>query len=433
MYNKVYGRVSHFKATLTGILLCICFLFVSFGGGISFADGTSLLEAAAENIRNNTSEPAFEPLPEGDAPILSRQNGMYTFLLAGIDQISGSTDTIMVARLDSINHTVNVVSLPRDTLLNVEWDSRRLNSVYAGSLRSGGDGISDLLMQVRRLTGIDIDYYAIIDLNVFIEIVDTMGGIYFDVPFAMDYDEYYQELFIHLEPGYQLLNGYQVMGLCRFRADYSNGDIGRIDMQHAFLQAAMEQYITLGNIPNAKKAIEIASQGTVTNLSAGNIAWLIGQALQCDSDDIHFYTMPCGGVTIRNTSYVSVFPYQWLQMINEVLNPYDTEIGYGNLDIVFLGSEGFQSTTYVAGEWYYEEPEEEKTVTVQNTAPAEEGWTADAETTEDSSTDDGWVLDPESSGGTSTEDEDGWTVDPESIGEGNADEDWDDSWDSYFD
>ena len=82
-------------------------------------------------------EPTLEPMPVGSAPELDRQSGVYTFLLAGLDELSNSTDTMMIVNFDTKQHKIDIVSIPRDTIINVDWwDARRLNSVYAASLRN---------------------------------------------------------------------------------------------------------------------------------------------------------------------------------------------------------------------------------------------------------------------------------------------------------
>ena len=301
-------------------------------------------------------EPTMTPLPEGIAPENTRQNGIYTVLLAGLDEASESTDTLLLCRLDTIAHSINCVSIPRDTLINVDWDVRRINTVYSGGKRGGGSGSENLLLQMRFLTGIDVDAYAVVSLDAFIDVIDLLGGVWFYVPIQMDYEQYYDDLFIHLEPGYQHLDGYQCMGLCRFRSDYANGDLGRIEMQHTFFKAAAEQFLTLGNLPNAAKVFSRIADGMDTNLTAANIAWFVRQAMQCSSENIHFYTMPGYGKMIQGRSYYVISPYYWLEMLNARLNPYETPLGYWNLNIVFEGENGeFTSTTEVQGPWYYDE------------------------------------------------------------------------------
>ena len=286
---------------------------------------------------------------------MDRKDGVYTILIVGVDQISESTDTMMVCRFDTNNHKIDCVSIPRDTLINVAWDLRKLNAVYSASLHSGGTGIDNLCMHIKWLTGFDVDCYAVVDLLLFQNIINEMGGIWFDVPIEMNYWDIPQELFIDIHPGYQLLDGYQSMCLCRFREDYSNGDLGRIEMQQAFLKAAAQQFLTLGNIPHAGKVVRMLAEGVQTNLNAGNIAWFLRQALQCKSRDIHFYTMPCITRNIRGYSYAVVEPYDWVNLINEVLNPYKTDISWGMLNIVYYNGDRVESTTEVQDRGYYNE------------------------------------------------------------------------------
>ena len=306
--------------------------------------------------------PTPEPLPDG-APldlsgqptVMERKAGVYTILIVGVDQISESTDTMMVCRFDTSNHTIDCVSIPRDTLINVAWDLRKLNAVYSASLHNGGTGIDSLCTHIKCLTGFDVDCYAVVDLLLFQNIINEMGGIWFDVPIEMNYWDIPQELFIDIHPGYQLLDGYQSMCLCRFREDYSNGDLGRIEMQQAFLKAAASQFLTLGNIPHAGKVVRMLAEGVQTNLNAGNIAWFLRQALQCRSKDIHFHTMPCITRNISGYSYAVVEPYDWVNLINEVLNPYKTDISWGMLNIVYYNGNHVESTTEVQDRGYYDE------------------------------------------------------------------------------
>ena len=317
--------------------------------------------AAPEPTPMPTPEPTPEPMPDGtpfsvtNASALQRADGVYTMLFVGVDQISESTDTMILCRFDTKNHKVNCVSLPRDTLINIAWDVRKLNSVYSASLHNGGTGIDSLLMHVKWLTGIDVDCYAVVDLMTFQYVINELGGVWFDVPIEMNYWDIGQDLYIDIHPGYQLLDGFHCMCLCRFREDYQNGDLGRIEMQQAFLKAAAQQFLTLGNIPHVGNVIKLLSDGLQTNLNAQNIAWFLRQALQCRSRDIHFYTMPCTTRNISGYSYAVVEPYNWLNMLNENFNPYTSPLSYGNLNIVYYDGNQVASTTEVQDRGYYDD------------------------------------------------------------------------------
>lgn len=282
-----------------------------------------------------------------------RQDGVYTILLVGNDDGNGNTDTIMVGKIDTENHKMDFVSIPRDTLINSTWDVRKINAVYWGNKNGGGNGIDALKENIKKLVGFDIDCYAIIDLGVFIDTVDALGGVYFDVPQALDYEDPSQNLTIHVAPGYQLLNGYDAMGVCRYRSGYATGDIGRIEMQHRFLKACAEQFITLGNIPNISKVVDILSEGLTTDLDASNIAYFLRQALACKTEDINFYTAPNNPDMVHGYSYAILDLYQWIPMINEYLNPYSEQVTAANLDVVYREGGAITATTELKGADYY--------------------------------------------------------------------------------
>ena len=291
-----------------------------------------------------------------------RKDGVYTILLAGNDDGTGNTDTIMVGKIDTVRHTMDFVSIPRDTIINVEWDNRKLNSVYWGSKNNGGNGIDALRSHVKKLIGFDVDCYAVADLESIIEVVDVMGGVYFDVPFEMNYDD---GPVIHLQPGYQLLDGYEAMGLCRYRDGYVNGDLERIEVQHQFLKAVAEQFISLGNIPNIGKVSKILAESMDTNLTAANIAYFIRQALMCNTEDINFYTAPNTPQDVQQLSYTFLDLYNWIDLINSTINPYTTPVSEGNLDVVYLHNGAACCTTVLNGAYYYQ-------LGSQQSAPAQE-------------------------------------------------------------
>lgn len=280
-----------------------------------------------------------------------RKDGVYTILLAGNDDGTGNTDTIMVGKIDTVRHTIDFVSIPRDTIINVEWDNRKLNSVYWASINNGGNGIDALRSHVKKLIGFDVDCYAVVDLEAVIEVVDLMGGVYFDVPFEMNYDD---GPVIHLQPGYQLLSGEDAIGLCRYRAGYVNGDLERIEVQHQFLEAVAEQFISLGNIPNIGKVTKILAESMDTNLTAANIAYFIRQALMCNTEDINFYTAPNTPQDVQQLSYTFLDLYNWIDLVNSTINPYTTPVSEGNLDLVYLHNGAVSCTTVLNGAYYYQ-------------------------------------------------------------------------------
>ena len=293
-------------------------------------------------------EAAPTPRAEETAPAAGRRDGVYTLLLAGQDDGNSNTDTLMLARLDSREHRIDVVSIPRDTMINTPWKIRKINAAYAMGPFNNESGAASLKRQVARLTGFEPDGYAVLELDTFRQLIDAMGGVRFTVPMAMDYEDKSQGLSIHLSPGEQLLNGQQAVGLCRFRSGYSNADLGRIEMQQRFLKRCAEQCISLGNIPNLPKVVQILAEGLETNVSAGNIAWLLGQTLRCKSEDIRFATAPTALDTVDGYSYTILELEPWLAMLNASLNPHREPIRAAALDLIYRRDGGIACTAAMA-------------------------------------------------------------------------------------
>lgn len=185
-----------------------------------------------------------------------RKEGFYTFLIAGVDDVSMSTDVMMLASLDTKNEKIHVVQLPRDTFVNAKVGGfttvHRINAVFTGEYnRAVNQGISaktakTLAMQAlcERLETqlcITIDEYILINTSGFCSIIDAVGGVDFDVPFDMFYEDPEQDLYIDLKAGYQHLDGKQCESLIRYRDGYSRGDIERMEMRADFMSALFSQ------------------------------------------------------------------------------------------------------------------------------------------------------------------------------------------------
>ena len=162
-------------------------------------------------------EKTTEPDVQTEQP-KALQDGVYNILICGTDDDGTRTDTIIVAHLDANTHTVALLSIPRDTPVSTGSGLMKINSVYAGG---GKDGMERLAARLKELLGFPVDGYVLVDLVAFQKTVDLVGGVEFDVPQDMDYEDPSQDLYIHLRKGLQTLSGEQAMGLVRFRKGYA--------------------------------------------------------------------------------------------------------------------------------------------------------------------------------------------------------------------
>lgn len=284
-----------------------------------------------------TAEPSAAPeaTPEPTEAVSVRNENCYTFLVVVTDQIGANTDAMLAGKLDVASGELNIVSLPRDTLVNVSWGVKKLNTVLANE-KSDPERLVEKLMGI---LGFKVDCYAIVSLKAVEKIVDCIGGVSYYVPRDMDYDDPTQDFSVHISEGYHWLNGEDAVKVLRFRvgnngSGYANGDLGRINTQHDFLMTLADQLLTLGNIPNLNSLIDIVEENTVTNMTANNIAFFAREFLFLDKDKINFYTLPGEGIGIRGGSYYEVKVDEWLEMLNAYLNPYYEDITKDNLDVL---------------------------------------------------------------------------------------------------
>jgi LCP family protein required for cell wall assembly len=307
----------------------------------------------AKSFAPPAETPAQEASPEPTPAASEEPGGVYTLLLVGNDDGNGNTDTILLCRLDTAAHTLHAVNIPRDTLINADWQLRKINAVYWTDRLQGGNGIDALKRHIRMLCGFEPDNYAVLDLKDLVTAVDLLGGVDFDVPRAMHYDDPTQDLHIHLDEGPQHLSGEKVMWLCRYRSGYPSGDLGRIEMQQSFLRACVEQFAVLGKVPNLLKAASYLAGELDTDMTAANMIWYVRQALACRGEGLRFETLPTASATVHGYSYAVVRLWEWLAMLNESLAPAGQEFTPSDLDLVYSGETGYAGTQGLRGSWYY--------------------------------------------------------------------------------
>lgn len=290
---------------------------------------------------------------ELEGPKLSgdRKEDFFTFLIIGRDTGGGgNTDTILLAAYDIPNQELNVMSIPRDTMVNVSWDVKKINSVY--NFNGGGDeGIQALYKEVSELVGFVPDFSVVVEWEAVGELVDAIGGVWYDVPRDMDYEDPAQDLSIHIDAGYQKLNGEQAMGVVRFREGangYANGDLGRIETQQGFLKALIEQCLQIDKMTKVFEYARIFTEQVTTDLTVNNLAWFAQQAIfgGLTSENIHFITMPCSTESVWSRSYHANLSYvvpnvdELIAVVNESFNPYLDDLTATELDIMYVNSNG---------------------------------------------------------------------------------------------
>jgi len=221
-------------------------------------------------------------------------------LVMGVDTNRGThrSDTIMVAHIDPNEREVRLVSIPRDTLVVIP--GRGLDKVNHAFAYGGAELTRST---VSNFLGIDIPYYAKIDVGGLASAIDKLGGITVNVEKRMYYVDYAGGLFVNLKPGIQRLNGREAVGYVRFRHD-GDGDHGRIMRQQKFLRALSDELTKRSNILKSPALILSLLSEIKTNLSFRQI---LGLAMAVRSAHglgrISMASLPGKDVTIDEVYY----------------------------------------------------------------------------------------------------------------------------------
>ena len=266
-----------------------------------------------------------------DQDTLTRREDVYTVLLAATDADGYRTDTMMVMTYDVKNQKVGVVSVPRDTLVNRTKGNPKL--VYgSGGVKQRVEDISDML-------GIPIDRYIQVNIKGFIALVDYLGGVDFYVPCNMDYDDPYQNLFIHFQKGQQHLSGQQAMEVARFRKNNDGTgytDVGRTETQQKLLVALAKKVLAWNSLSKINGFVEIFNKYVTTNMEVSEMMYFASQAVYLDtSTGVETATLQGNGETTwRGYTYCyELDPETTLDTVNRLLNPYDRDLKLTDLNL----------------------------------------------------------------------------------------------------
>lgn len=300
--KKTKNRVAmHIVVTILILMiisgLCgIVFKIKNNGGGMQGVLAT-LLGESSETIEN------LEPI----RILIMGESGVDDYKLA---------DTIMIAQYNPKTQSASILSIPRDTYVGKK-DRKTATTNYIASYKintvfRSGTNIPEAITRISEVTGLELENYIIIDTDALIKLVDAIGGVTFDVPIDMDYDDEGQELAIHLKAGEQLIDGAKAEQLLRFRhnnngstypASYGMEDLGRMKTQRNFITATLKQVLKLQNIFKLKQIIDIMNEEVTTNMDLTKLKAYIAPATNFNVDDIKTDMVPgttelCNGVSI---------------------------------------------------------------------------------------------------------------------------------------
>lgn len=264
--------------------------------------------------------------------------GEFKVLILGIstDQEEVDlTDTIMVASYNPNTQKATLLSIPRDTYTGKNAAKatayEKINALYSRKHRP-----DETLAAVNEITGLNIEYYAVVKTEALIKLVDVIGGITFNVPIDMDYDDTSQDLHIHLKSGEQKLDGDKAEQLVRFRhnndgtsypEEYGDNDLGRMRTQREFIMQVVKQTAKPENIFKIGEILDVAKEYVITNIDFNVAKDYIPYVVEFNTDDLLTATLP-GTSSNKNTSGTWIYIYnktETKELIQELFYDRDME------------------------------------------------------------------------------------------------------------
>lgn len=224
-----------------------------------------------------------------------------TLLLIGVDRRGDEaalSDTLILIRIDPVNETASMLSIPRDTKVIVPgYGIQKINAAYAygdynkETLPGGGPALA--MQTIEANFGIHIDYFAEVDFAGFETIIDTVGGIVIDNPYPLKDDEYpadgtnYQR--IYFPAGWQRLDGERALIYARTR--HADSEIRRTERQQQVLLALREQALSLNLISKAPELLTELAGMFRTDLSPTQLLELARLGSRIGTENITQYSL----------------------------------------------------------------------------------------------------------------------------------------------
>lgn len=298
------------KSTWKKVLLIIVLVLLIAGGVFAYkvkqnGGGTSGMLATVLNTKKDLNE--------------------IKVLLLGISTDQDNvelTDTIIVASYNPNTQKATLLSIPRDTYTGKNTARatayEKINALYGRKHRP-----DETLKAVNDITGLGIEYYVVVKTEALIKLVDVIGGVTFNVPIDMDYDDTSQDLHIHLKAGEQLLDGDKAEQLVRFRhsnpdkygrmtsypAEYGDNDLGRMRTQREFIMQVVKQTAKPENIFKLGEILDVAKENVLTNIDFNVAKDYIPYIVEFNTENILTETLPGEVPNLNKTNNVSIFVY----------------------------------------------------------------------------------------------------------------------------
>lgn len=342
---------------IAAIVIAIITMSISTFAGV-------LASSKLSSISFVDNELKYESIDEVDGNV-----GMVNVLFIGVDEGGYRSDTIMFVSLDDYSSRVSILSIPRDTMVKINGSTQKINATMGfASINSTPTFVPDkkaneptpeptpklsqaeldelpsklsttsghedaLISKVKNLTGLPVHYFVTVDFDGFMDVIEAVDGVEFNVPYNMDYDDPVQGLHIHLKAGQQHLTGQLAHDFVRFRhnndgsapGEYVMGDEGRMYWQQQFIKELVKQKLNPQYISKIDDVYEVFKNNVRTNLEITDIIKNLNALMKVNLEDISSYQLPGEFDYINDIWYFVHSEKKTQTLINDVFRPQSRE------------------------------------------------------------------------------------------------------------
>lgn len=272
---------------------------------------------------NPSGELTLEDLRELSKTV---KDDRINILLLGVDHLDGSqnhedmrTDTMMILSVDPKKKTAFILSIPRDTRVEIEGYQYKYNKITTAH-KFGGVSLS--LKTVKKLLNIPIHHFVKLDYKALAKTVDDIGGVEVDVPMDMHYEDPYSKppLYIDLKKGYQTLDGEKAMQFLRFRSGYANQDLGRIESQQKFLESFLRKVLSSESITKIPNYIDTFYRYVQTDMSITDMLKVASKCIDIKVHNIRKERLVGEDKTLYGAAYYIVDEEKVKEQLKELLS-----------------------------------------------------------------------------------------------------------------
>ncbi|WP_294412719.1 LCP family protein [uncultured Ruminococcus sp.] len=280
--------------------------------------------------------------------------GQYTVLFLGFDEDQELTDVIWICQFDIGGGKLNILQVPRDCAVPnyTSNPTTKINSVYFDAWDQESNKIQRVVNCIQENFGIPIDAYITTACFDIVDIVDLIGGI----PMHLD-NEIIYEADKRIPAGDVVLNGNQSEWFVRFRHEWLQGDIGRVQNQRRFMQAAMKKLLSIVKDEGKMKLYSYLNtiyknKWIATNMSVEDLSKLadFGSVLSMENVSVNMVPGEDAIYYITNEEFYSIYSIHkraTIDMLNEHFRPYQRPMLLSESNIVeYVDEYNYQYEVY---------------------------------------------------------------------------------------